>query len=392
MTGPDRRLAALRGQMREWAADLRPLALEIDRDPEAVRHHLDLPALRHLATMGIPAEYGHEPERIDGHRFHGVSARERVVVMEELARADAGTLVAAPGPLLAGVAVGLVADQRQKEWFYGRMLSEPLWTCFALTEPDRGSDAGALTTTLTPTPRGALLNGEKRYVGNASRARIGVVFARGRRGPLGITAVLVDTDTPGFRAEPLDMIGLRGARIGSIVLDDVEIPEEHFLGRHLPATRRGVWAFVQTFNLLRPGVAAIAVGIARAAHDYVTAHRRVLRAADRDRLDTLDRRIDATSRLVWQAAAAVDARGTDGHLASAAKLRAARLAEDMTLAAGELLGPGARLTHPLLDKLTRDARAMEFLEGTENMQKLNLFQGLLGGKVERDARRHVGTQ
>ncbi|MFJ8311764.1 MULTISPECIES: acyl-CoA dehydrogenase [unclassified Streptomyces] len=390
MTHLDDRLTALRGQVREWGADLRPLALEIDRDPEAIRRHFGLPAVRHLATMGIPAEYGHEPEKIDGHRFYGVSALERAVVMEELACADVGALVASPGPLLAGVAVGLCADEHQKRWFYGRMLSEPLWTCFALTEPEGGSDAAALRSSLTVTPDGgALLSGEKRYVGNASRAQLGVVFARARPGPLGITAVLVDTTAPGFHAEPLDMIGLRGARISSIVMDRVPVPADRFLGRHLTATRRGVWAFVQTFNVLRPGVAAISVGIARAALEYVAAHRRALGAAERERYDDLTRRVDATRHLVHHAAAAVDARGTDGHLASAAKLRAARLAEDVTLAACAFFGAGARLSHPLLDKLARDARAMEFLEGTGNMQRLNLFQGLLGGKIERDRRPHA---
>ncbi|MCT9089637.1 acyl-CoA/acyl-ACP dehydrogenase [Streptomyces sp. ASQP_92] len=389
MTQLDDRLLVLRGQIREWGAQVRPLALEIDRDPEAIRHHFDLPAVRHLATMGVPEEYGHEPEKIGGHRFFGVSALERAVVMEELACADVGTLVASPGPLLAGVAVGLCADDRQKRWFYGRMLAEPLWTCFALTEPEGGSDAAALRTSLTPAPDGsALLSGEKRYVGNACRAQIGVVFARARPGPLGITAVLVDTAGPGFDARPLDMIGLRGARISSIVMDRVPIPEDRVLGRHLTATRRGVWAFVQTFNVLRPGVAAIAVGIARAALEYVAEHRSTLSGAERERFEELGRRVDATRHLVHHAAAAVDARGTDGHLASAAKLRAARLAEDVTLAAATFFGPGARLSHPFLDKLARDARAMEFLEGTGNMQRLNLFQGLLGGKVDRDRRRH----
>ncbi|MGW8727590.1 acyl-CoA dehydrogenase family protein [Streptomyces sp. NPDC055808] len=387
MTHLDDRLLALRGQVREWGADLRPLALEIDRDPEAVRGHFDLPAVRHLATMGVPEEYGHEPDKIDGHRFYGVSALERAVVMEEVACADVGTLVASPGPLLAGVAVGLCADDRQKRWFYGRMLAEPLWTCFALTEPEGGSDAAALRTSLTESPDGtALLSGEKRYVGNACRAQLGVVFARARPGPLGIQAVLVDTAEPGFTAEPLDMIGLRGARISSIVMDRVPVPQDRFLGRHLTATRRGVWAFVQTFNVLRPGVAAIAVGIARAALEYVAENRATLRAAERERFEELGRRVDATRRLVHHAAAAVDARGTDGHLASAAKLRAARLAEDVTLAACSFFGPGARLSHPFLDKLARDARAMEFLEGTGNMQRLNLFQGLLGGKIDRDRR------
>ncbi len=153
MNHVDARLAALRGRLREWGARAAPCSRwrsTATRRP--CRRHFDLPAVRHLATMGIPAAYGHEPEKIDGHRFYGDSALERAVVMEELACADVGTLVAAPGPLLAGVAVGLFADEAQKHWFYGRMLSEPLWTCFALTEPDGGSDAAALRTVLTPTP------------------------------------------------------------------------------------------------------------------------------------------------------------------------------------------------------------------------------------------------
>ncbi|MGW0845426.1 acyl-CoA dehydrogenase family protein [Streptomyces sp. NPDC002787] len=388
MTDLDDRLRGLRSQFREWGHDFRKHALEIDADPEAIRRHLDLPAVRYLTTMGIPAEYGNAPEPIAGHRVLGESALERAVIMEELACADAGVLVASPGPLLAGVLVDVLADRRQKEWFYGRMVAEPLWTCFALTEPERGSDAAGLTTALTPAAggEGYLLNGTKRYVGNAARAQLAVVFARTRPGPLGVTAALVDTArAPGFRARPLPMIGLRGAMISHIELDGVEIPEENLLGRHLPATRRGTWAFVQTFNRLRPGVAAIAIGIARAAHTYVLANRRALSRADRDRLDTLGRRIAATRALVHHAAAAVDLRSTNGHLASAAKVRAAQLAEDATREACTFFGPGARLDHPLLDKLARDARAMEFLEGTGHMQRLTLFQGYTSGKFDRDA-------
>jgi acyl-CoA dehydrogenase len=210
------------------------------------------------------------------------------------------------------------------------------------------------------------------------------VFARKGTSPLGLTAVLVETPTPGFHAEPLGMLGLRGARIGTITLDSVHVPEDRFLGRHLPPSRRGFWAFVRTFNLLRPGVAAIAVGIARAAYEYVQDNRTALSPAEQDRLADLGRRIDATRRLVCQAAVAGDANTENGHLASAAKLRASALAEDATLAACAFFGPGARTEHPLLDKLARDARSMEFLEGTTNMQRLTVFQSLRSGKLSRD--------
>lgn len=379
MTVLDHGLVCLREQVGEWAGDFRETALELDADPDAVHRHLDLPAVRYLSTLMVPPEWGGEPTRAGGQRFHGLAALERAVVMEELACADAGMMLASPGPSMCGVLIDLLADDEQKKWFYGRMLDGPQWTLFALTEPGGGSDAGSLDTRLSPD---GVLDGAKRYVGNATRASVGVVFARTGPGPAGIVAVLVDTSAPGYSATPLAMLGLRGARISALTLSGVPIAPERVLGRHLSPVRRGMWACVQTFNRLRPGVAAVALGIARAAHEYVLANRSGLTRVQRDALDRLRRRIDGTRRLIHLAAATVDTRGDAGYLASAAKARACRLAEEATVEACGFFGPGARLDHPLLDKLCRDARGVEFMEGTGNMQKLNLFQGLLKGKLD----------
>ncbi len=318
-----------------------------------------------------------------GRTTHGFETLERVLIAEEFAYGDAGMLLASPGPSMSGVLLDVLGDQEQKDWFYGRLAERPRWTFFGLTEPERGSAVGELTTTLTPLPDGSYrLDGAKRYVGNAARADVGAVIARVAGAQrLGITAVLVDTSDPGFTAEPLGTVGLRGAQITRITLDSVHIPAERVLGRHLSPTRRGMWSIGITFNRLRPGVAAIALGIARAAHDYVTAHRRELRGAERERHEALGRRIEAARQLTYRAALSVDARPAAGHLASAAKARACALAEDVTLAALGFFGPGARLDHPLLDKLARDARGVEFMEGTGNIQKLALFQGLISGKI-----------
>jgi alkylation response protein AidB-like acyl-CoA dehydrogenase len=379
MTLLDDGLERLCWQVGEWAHDFRGLALELDADPDAVHRHLDLPAVRYLSTLTVPPEWGGEPVVAGGRRFHGMTALERVVVTEELACADAGMLLASPGPSMSGVLVDLLADDEQKKWFYGRILDRPQWTFFALTEPDHGSDATALRTRLSPD---GLLDGAKRYIGNATRATVGVVFARTGPGPLGITAVLVDTCAPGYSATPLDMLGLRGARISEMALSGIPIPQDRVLGRHLSPARRGTWAFLQTFNRLRPGVAAIALGIARAAYEYVTTNRSCLPPAQQSALDRLRRRIDGTRALVHLAASTVDAKGDAGYVASAAKAKACRLAEEATLEACGFFGPGARLDHPLLDKLCRDARGVEFMEGTGNMQKLNLFQGLIKGKLD----------
>lgn len=378
-------LATTHRHVRRWADDLRACALELDRDPDAIHRHLDLPAVRFLAGHEVPPDWSRSGNEAGSGPAHGLPTFERVLVSEELARGDAGMMLASPGPSMCGVLLSVLGSQEQRDWVYGRLAERPRWTCFALTEPERGSAIGEMTTTLTPVGDGSyLLDGEKRYVGNAARADVGAVFARvAGTDRLGVMAVLVDTSDPGFHAEPLPTVGLRGVQLTHIRLDSVRVPAERVLGAHLPPTRRGMWSIVAVFNQLRPSVAAIALGVARAAHEYVAEHRRELRGAERELFNALGQRIDAARLLTYRAALAVDARPSAGHLASAAKARACELAEDVTTRSLGFFGAGARLDHPLLDKLARDARGVEFMEGTRNIQKLNLFQGLHTGKVGR---------
>ena len=382
----DDRTRAIQRQARVWAQELKPLALELDQDPDAIHRHLDVAIVSYLTRMTVPPEFNPDPVVIDGRPFYGTGTLERVVFAEEVAVGDAGMLLAAPGPVMSGVLVDAMGDEQQKKWFYSRIMEKPTWTFFALTEPDRGSDAGAMSTTLTPDGDDHfVLRGAKRYIGNAARADLGIVFARTRPGPLGVTAVLTETSAAGFTAEPLETIGLRGLRITAVTLDDVRVPAGQVLGRHLRATQRGMWSAVQGLNRLRPGVAAFGLGIARAAYEYVLDNRRTLNTAERHRLDRLGLRLTQLRQLIWRSAIAVDANDpAAGSLASAAKARASRLAEEATLEALAFFGPGARLEHPLLDKLARDARGVEFMEGTGNIQKLNLFTGLVQGHLRRD--------
>jgi alkylation response protein AidB-like acyl-CoA dehydrogenase len=379
----DDRLLALRAETRRLGEDLRAHALELDTDPDAIYRLLHLPGFNYLSSTLIPVRHQPEPFRVGPHRFYGMCALERVIAMEELSRGDAGGLLAAPGPSLSGVLVDELADDEQKQWYYGQLCARPTWTFFALTEPARGSDAGALNTEIKPSEVDGpwRLNGAKRYIGNGVRASIGVVIGRRSPGPLGITAAIVDTSAPGFHAEIIPTSGLRAARLSALTFTDVPIPADRILGRHLPASKRGMRGVVRTFNQLRPGVAALAVGVAGAALDYVKANRRMLSAVQRHELQVLEMRIATTRELVYRAAIAVDADPDAGAIGSAAKARAAALAEQATLLAPRFFGAGARLEHPMIDKLARDARGFEFMEGTSNVQKLTLFQGYLKGKV-----------
>ncbi|HEY6797406.1 MAG TPA: acyl-CoA dehydrogenase family protein, partial [Kineosporiaceae bacterium] len=323
----------------------------------------------------IPAEFGGQQLQLGSHRFGRLTALERALVLEELACGDAGMLLASPGASLSGQLILQIADRDQQQRYYERLLSAPTWTFFALSEPEHGSNATGITTTVQKQPDSLVVNGQKRWIGNAAHADLGVVFGRTGPGPLAMVAVLVETATPGFRAEPIDTLGLRAARLSHVVLDDVHLDPDALLGRHLPAGRRGISACREVFHRFRGAVAAVAVGIARAAHEYV-ADRHPSSTQARDRLAELGARIRSTRALVHRAAMASDA-GERGQLPSAAKLSACRLAEQVTIEAAQLLGPAARLEHPLLDKLARDARGVEFMEGAGNIQRLTLFPTLL---------------
>jgi acyl-CoA dehydrogenase len=379
MIALDDRLVALRGQAREFAAAIRPFGLELDGDPSSIYRRLDVPLVLKLGALQVPPKYQPEPLVVGPHRFHLVTSLERVVFMMEAARGDLGFLLAAPGAPMAGAAVAMLGDERQQEWFFGRVASEPTWAFFALSEPRGGSDASGMDTRLIRDPdTGALtLDGTKRYIGNGARSQIGVAFAkRGRGGPLSAAAVLVDCDDPGFSAVRLPTLGLRGAELSEITFDSVPVAPERLLGSHLPATRGGLWGWLRTFNLLRPVVAAMGVGVAQAAHDYVADHRPGLPPSWRDGLERLRLEIESVRQLTLRAAAEADRDPSKGELSSAAKVRAAALAEQATRYAARCFGPGELLDHPYLEKLLRDARGIEFMEGTGAVQRMNVFTAL----------------
>ncbi|WP_103500232.1 MULTISPECIES: acyl-CoA dehydrogenase family protein [unclassified Streptomyces] len=379
-------LERLRAAARELATPLRDVALAVDRDP-ALLPGLVRSVLPWQSFTGLPAEFHTSPIRLDGRSVAADSCTEQAVVWEEMARADAGVALGLPGPAMSGFMIAELADAAQRERYYGRLASgRPVWTFFGMTEPAHGSDPASMGTALAADGQGGFaLSGTKRFVGNGARAEIGVVFARRAPGPLGLTAVLIETDRAGFTGAGLDTLGLRGLELSELRMARVPVAEEDVLGRQRKASRRGMWAAVRTFNRFRPLVATLALGVAQAAHEYAE---RELRPTPEARRRYLARefadRLAGVRAMVGAAAASADRDPSSGTAASAAKLHATRLAEELTVCAARSFGPGARFDHPLLDKWVRDARAFEFMEGTSNIQRLNLAQGYL---QERD--RHV---
>ncbi|MFE1101177.1 acyl-CoA dehydrogenase family protein [Nocardiopsis alba] len=368
-------------RMRESLAghvqEIRAHALSLDHDPSNMEPYLDLDcfkAIRRFLIRGT-AEGGPEEHGLSGYTFG--SCLDTAVAVTEICRGDVGMMLACPGPALAGVAMRFLGDEDQREYFYRRVSDGRTWTFFAMTEPAIGSDATAMTTRLEKDGSDTYrLSGTKRYVGNGSRGDLGLVFARTSPGVLGIRAVLVEAGGPGWEAEALDMVGLRGARLSEMRFDDVAVPADMLLGRHLPPTRRGIMGALRAFNHMRVQIASMALGVSHAIHEYVAEHEP--RAVG---VDVMRARLEAAEELTFDAARAVDADPDLGHLSSAAKLRTTRLAAEVAHWSGGALGPASFLEHPLLEKWSRDVGALEFMDGTGNIQRMHVAKAYTRGRM-----------
>lgn len=367
MTELEPALRELRSACREIAADLRSRALAVDARPLEMAAHLESETLTSLRTASTPRRFRHSGASPFG-REYTESCLARVVANAELARGDAGLLSANTGPSLAGLAVDALGSDEQQERFYRALADGRTWTFFAMTEEARGSDAAAMQTRLDPHPDGGWrLNGAKRYVANAVRGGIGVVFARTGPSALTIRAALVHRPAAGFDAHLLDMMGLRGACISELTFDEARVLPEEVLGSHLPASRRGMWGAARAFNVMRAQIAAQALGVGFAALDYVREQR-----PGWSGLDLMSARLAAARALLYDVAARIDGSPDDRRSPSIVKLHATDLAVQVTRWAEYALGPGSLAEHPLLEKWCRDVFAFEFMDGTSNILRLNI--------------------
>lgn len=374
-------LHELRDQCREVAVDLRARALAVDTDPGDHTPTLELlhgssSTAKILRSVGTPERFRVDELPAGAAQFTR-RCLARVIANYELAWGDAAVLQSIPGPSLAGLAVDALADEAQQDEFY-RAVNEPgTWTFFAMTEPDHGSDATAIQSRLSKQPDGDYrLDGVKRYVGNAARGAIGVVFARTGNTALNMRAALLRRPADGFHGKALDMVGMRGARIGEMTFEDVHIPREALLGDHLPASRRGIWGAGRAFNTMRLQLSAQAVGVATAMVDQVRELRPGWSGCDGVAAD-----LAAARELVYDAAGFLDEGRDRRQWPAIAKLHAANLAMKVSFWAESALGPGSLLEHPLLEKWGRDLRAFEFMDGTTNILRLAIASELPRGKA-----------
>src|SRR5689334_10588504 len=254
---------AVQRTAREFAqSEVLPKAAEIDREH---RHPAEL--VKRMAELGflgmaIPEQYGGT----------GLDHVSYVLAMEEIARACASTAV------IMSVNNSLVCDplyrfgtEAQKQRWLTPLAAGKLLGCFALSEPEAGSDAAAQKTTAIPDGDGWLLSGTKNWITNGPVADVCVLFAMNDRaaGHKGISAFIVPLEHKGVRVGPPDdKLGIRGSKSSQIFLDDVHLPGEHLLGE----VGAGFRIAMSTLDGGRIGIAAQALGIARAALEDALAY------------------------------------------------------------------------------------------------------------------------
>lgn len=311
-----------------------------------------------------------------------------MLVAEELAYWDRGVINAAPGPGLPESNVLSIGTEEQKERFLGPFLEpdRPRWACFAMTEPGAGSDAAALRTLARKDGDHWILNGAKCFIGAASRSDWLLIQATldPSKGRSAQRAFFVEKDTPGLGGFSVEKkMGLKAYESTSFTLDDVRVPVANLLGgEDRDKGSAGFKTAMRTFNAGRPIIAANAVGMARAALDETLrfARERDLLGQDRvrDRIESISRKVRKARLVCLRAGWLAQCERPNIVEASMSKALAAQIAQESTSAGLEILGAvGARGDH-LIEKLYRDVKAMDIVEGTGQIQRMIMARNLVG--------------
>jgi butyryl-CoA dehydrogenase len=367
----------IRDTARDFATrEILPVAREIDR---AHRFPKELVArLGELGLLGVAV-----PERFGG---AGMDAVSYALALEEISRACAstGVIMSVQNSLVGDPILSFGSDAQRARWLPDLASGKKIG-CFALSEPEAGSDAAAQRTTAVRSGSGWVLSGTKNFITNAPVADLVVLFAATdpAKGAKGITAFVVPTDTPGLRVGPPDdKLGIRGAPSAQVFLTDCALGDDARLG----AEGDGFKVAMRTLDGGRIGIAAQAVGIARAAFEDATryalerktfGHPIAEHQAIQFKLADMCTEIDAARLLVWRAAVKKDSGARYTTESSMAKLFASEVANRVAKEAVQVFGGYGYLADFPVERHFRDAKITEIYEGTSEIQRLVIASALL---------------
>lgn len=331
-----------------------------------------------LHAVGLPAEYGGP----------GGGMLASVIVAEELARACTTTQQVVGGNELFAWPLLLAASDSMKRRFLPMIAQGNALGAFALSEPDAGSDVSAMRTRAVMTDRGWRITGTKRWITNAGRADLYVVFAvtDPQAGARGISAFVLEATDPGITVGALERkMGLKGSPTADLVLD-VTVPQERLIGE----PGQGLKLALGTLDRTRAVVAGQAVGVAQAAVDAVLSQGRAVEGVEdwtrsqssQFLIADMECQTRAARLLAYAAAEEAEVLGTEMTLAGAvAKCFASDTAVAVTGLAAQLLGDVGYTADSPLERLFRDAKITQIYEGTNQIQRLVIARELNRSRV-----------
>ncbi|MFP1840067.1 acyl-CoA dehydrogenase family protein [Lonsdalea quercina] len=349
----------------------RDIGRRLEADAGHYRHTDDYALAPQLNRLGLPEKWNPTPLVLEnGDVLYKLTVSQRCYFYEALGYIDPNLIFASPTPGMAGFVIEAIGSNAQQETFFTHFKTKLSRSCFAMSEPGRGSDAGAIQTQARKVDGGWRISGEKYFIGNGLIADIGIVFARTAEGPLGLNMFLFEPGkVDGFEATRLPVYGVPGSNISHLRFDDMFLPEEAMVGAHLNPAQRFSSATLATFDNLRPCVGALALGVARALLDHVVDAGYFPRAQDA-RLRTMRRRLSAGLYRLLTLAERIDRGERIGRLIGLAKADTTLLAEQLVNELAHACDP-AVVCDPFFCKAWRDISGFEYTEGTRNIHLLN---------------------
>lgn len=345
-----------------------PFRAEWDR-----RESVDVSVVPKLGEFGffgltIPQEYG----------GLGGDYITYCLSMEELGRADSAVrgIVSVSMGLVGKAILAHGTEEQKQQWLPG-IAAGTVLGCFALTEPDTGSDAGSLRTQAVRGGDGYVISGQKMFITNGTWADVCLLFARtGGPGPRGVSAFLIPTGSPGFeRREIKGKLGLRGQATTELYLSDVRVPETARLGAEGEGFRIAMHSLDKGRVSVGAGCVGICVGCLETVVGYVRQREqfgRPLAAFQlvQEMIADMSVDTDAARLLVWRAADLIERGLPFSAEASKAKYYASEAAVRAANLAVQALGGYGYIDEYPVQKYLRDARVMTLYEGTSQIQKL----------------------
>jgi len=365
----DKHIAVRRSVRTFCERELRPIAAEIDQE---ARFPWDIvEKMAGLGYFGIQV-----PRAMDG---AGLDAVSYAIIIEEISRicAAMGLCVTVHNSVAVYPLMAFGTDRQKERWVRPMARGEKIGA-FCLTEPNAGSDAGAVSATAIADCEDYILNANKVFVTNGGVADICLIFARTdpSAGRKGISVVVAERGLPGFVVGDLeDLCGMRANPVSSIRLYDCRVPRDHLIGR----AGQGLQIGMAALDTGRMGIAAQAVGIAQGALEEAVHYARQRRTfgspienhqAVQMMIADMATQVQAARLMVYRAAELKDKNAPFGQESAMAKLFASEVACQVTDTAVQIHGGYGYSKAYAVERFYRDARVTRIYEGTSEIHKM----------------------